>query len=94
MIRAAAERLAVNNPLQGAQADLIKMAMIKIHEEIQGKNLQGALILQIHDELIFEVPDSEIPVFLELVPRLMTNIMTLKVPLVVDVHIGKNWKEC
>ncbi len=93
-IRHAAERLAINTPLQGAQADLIKMAMIKIDQAIIDKKLKGFMALQIHDELLFEVPDEEIPEFQKLVPYYMQNIFQLKVPLVVDIHIGKNWKEC
>ena len=93
-IRAAAERLAINTPLQGTAADLIKIAMLKIDEELEKKKSDGAMILQIHDELVFECPDSEIPYFKEIVPRLMSQVFTLKVPLVVDISVGKNWKEC
>lgn len=93
-IRLAAERLAVNTPLQGTQADLIKMAMIEIDQKLRDKNLKGFMVLQIHDELLFEIPDEEIPIFKELVPFHMQNIFQLKVPLNVDIHIGKNWKEC
>lgn len=93
-IRNAAERLAVNTPLQGTQADLIKMAMIVIDQKIREKNLKGFMVLQIHDELLFEIPDSELPIFKELVQFHMQNIFQLKVPLNVDIHTGKNWKEC
>ncbi|MBS4168236.1 DNA polymerase I [Parachlamydia sp. AcF125] len=93
-IRAAAERLAINAPLQGTAADLIKIAMLKMDEEIEKRHLKGYMILQIHDELIFEVPDEEIPLFSQLVPEVMQGVMRLNVPLVVDIHIGKNWKEC
>jgi DNA polymerase-1 len=93
-IRLAAERLAVNTPLQGTQADLIKMAMIQIDKAILEKNLKGFMVLQIHDELLFEIPEDEISQFQELVPHYMQNIFQLKVPLVVDIHVGKNWKEC
>ncbi|CCB85617.1 DNA polymerase I [Parachlamydia acanthamoebae UV-7] len=93
-IRAAAERLAVNTPLQGTAADLIKMAMLKMDEEIEKQHLKGFMILQIHDELIFEIPDEEISLFSQLVPEVMQNVMLLNVPLVVDINIGKNWKEC
>lgn len=93
-IRHMAERLAINTPLQGAQADLIKMAMIRIDQALIDKKLKGFMALQIHDELLFEIPDAEIPEFQKLVPYYMQNIFQLKVPLVVDIHIGKNWKEC
>jgi len=94
IIRAAAERLAVNTPLQGTAADLIKIAMIQIDKEIQRQSLSGYMILQIHDELIFEVPNEEIPIFEKMVKKIMESALTLKVPLLVDVKIGKNWAEC
>ncbi len=93
-VRSAAERLAVNTPLQGTAADLIKLAMIAIDEEIQRKNLQGKMILQIHDELIFEIPDEEIPIFKELIKAKMEHVFKLKVPIVVHIAVGKNWAEC
>ncbi|MCB1113933.1 MAG: DNA polymerase I [Chlamydiia bacterium] len=94
MIRQAAERLSVNTPLQGTAADLIKFAMIKIDRKLKERNTLGYMILQIHDELIFEVPDDEIPLFEDLVPRTMQSVWDLKVPLVADLKVGKNWKEC
>ncbi|HRW58585.1 MAG TPA: DNA polymerase I [Chlamydiales bacterium] len=93
-IRAAAERLAINTPLQGTAADIIKKAMIDIDHEITKKNLEGFLVLQIHDELIFEVPDSEIPQFKKIIESKMTNAFKLAVPLEVDISVGKNWGEC
>ncbi len=89
-IRAAAERLAVNTPLQGTAADLIKKAMIQIHQTIPA----GQMILQIHDELIFETPDDQIESLSEKVRKIMEGVMQLKIPLVVDISIGKNWGEC
>jgi DNA polymerase-1 len=94
MVRAAAERLAVNTPLQGTAADLIKIAMIHIDQAIQEKNLRGAMILQIHDELIFEVPDEELPIFENLVKEKMEHVFALNVPIEVSISIGKNWGEC
>lgn len=93
-IRTAAERLAVNTPLQGTAADLIKIAMIAIDDEIKRKKLQGHMILQIHDELIFEVPDSEISIFKELIKNKMEHVFKLKVPIEVHIAVGKNWAEC
>lgn len=93
-IRAGAERLAVNTPLQGTAADLIKKAMIEISEEIEKRKLEGRMILQIHDELIFEVPDPEIRTFQQLVKDKMEHVFKLKVPLVVHMAVGKNWAEC
>ncbi|MBA2367772.1 MAG: DNA polymerase I [Candidatus Protochlamydia sp.] len=94
MIRAAAERLAVNTPIQGTQADLIKKAMLQIDKKLMHEKKKGFMILQIHDELIFEVPDEEVESLSKLVQNTMEGVMQLKVPLIVDIHIGKNWKEC
>lgn len=94
MIRAAAERLAINTPLQGTAADLIKMAMIEIDREIRQRRLQGKMILQIHDELIFEVPDSEVTIFQELAKEKMEGVLNLQVPIEVHIAVGKNWAEC
>lgn len=93
-IRNAAERLAVNTPFQGTAADLIKMAMVTLDRAVTKEKLKGFLILQIHDELIFEVPDEELPRFKVLVKQHMEQVMELKVPLTVHLSIGKNWKEC
>ena len=93
-IRAAAERLAINTPLQGTAADMIKLAMIAVDKEIQKQNLQGKMILQIHDELLFEVPDSEVPIFQQLIKEKMEHVFLLKVPLTVEIAVGKNWAEC
>lgn len=94
MLKAAAERLAVNTPMQGGQADIIKLAMIQIQKEIKNKPQLGKMILQIHDELMFEVQDSYLEETKQLVVSVMENIVELKVPLIVDVAIGKNWGEC
>ena len=93
-LRAAAERLAVNSPIQGTQADIIKLAMIKIDQELERKKLESKLLLQIHDELIFECPDHELKIVEPLVREAMENIVKLSVPLKVDISIGKNWAEC
>jgi DNA polymerase-1 len=93
-IRSAAERLAVNTPLQGTAADLIKIAMIAIDKEIQEKNLTGKMILQIHDELIFEVPDEEVSLFEKIVKNKMEKVLKLNVPIEVHIAVGKNWSEC
>jgi DNA polymerase-1 len=94
MIRAAAERLAVNTPLQGTAADLIKLAMIEIDREITDRQLQGRMVLQIHDELIFEIPDGEIGIFKSLVKEKMEHVFKLSVPIEVHIAVGKNWGEC
>jgi len=93
-LRNAAERLSMNTPLQGTAADLIKMAMLKMDQYIQKHKKQCAMILQIHDELIFEIPDFEILEMEHVVKQTMQDVMKLKIPLVVDIIVGKNWKEC
>jgi DNA polymerase-1 len=85
--------MAVNTPIQGTAADLIKMAMISIHDAISGRGLRSRMILQVHDELIFEVPDDEAGAMQELVKRSMEGVLTLSVPIKVDVGTGKNWDE-
>lgn len=94
MLKNAAERLAINTPLQGSAADLIKMAMLQIDKLFEKNKYIGYMILQIHDELIFEIPDFEIIAIEPLVKNAMETVLKLKVPLIVDVAIGKNWKEC
>jgi len=93
-IRATAERFAINAPIQGTQADLIKMAMLTIDRQLREQKKKAYMILQIHDELLFEVPDEEVEEVSELVHQAMVEVITLKVPLIVDMHVGKNWKEC
>lgn len=94
MIRNAAERLAINTPLQGSAADLIKLAMLEVEQSLQRENFEAKMILQVHDELIFEVPEHELNRLRELVKKIMEGVFSLKVPLVVDIMIGKNWAEC
>lgn len=94
MIRIGAERLAVNTPIQGSQADLIKIAMIEINKRLEEEKKKGYMILQIHDELIFEVPDEELKSIEKIVREAMEGVIKLKIPLIVDINIGKNWKEC
>jgi len=93
-IRQAAERLAVNTPLQGTNADLIKQAMIEIQQKLPSLPFESYMLLQIHDELLFEVPSENTDQLTQLVKPIMEGVMQLKIPLVVDVSIGKNWGEC
>ena len=94
MIRNAAERLATNTPLQGTAADLIKIAMRQIQKQISERSIEAMMILQIHDELVFEVHKDSVEELSGVVKKIMENVFTLKVPLVVDISIGKNWGEC
>ena len=92
MRRQSAERAAINAPMQGTAADLIKLAMIAVQNWLESSNLKSRLVLQVHDELVLEVPDDElIDVRLHL-PRLMCQVTKLKVPLIVEVGVGANWE--
>jgi DNA polymerase-1 len=90
-MRAYGERAAQNSPLQGSAADLIKLAMIRIHAAIAERQLRSRMLLQVHDELIFEVPPDEAEVLGPLVRAEMENVVELRVPLVVDIGVGPNW---
>jgi DNA polymerase-1 len=90
-IRAGAENIAINTPIQGTAADLIKKAMIRIQDEIEKKKLRTKMIIQIHDELLFELPADELDKAKELVKREMEGVMELKVPIAVDIGEGENW---
>ncbi|WP_066639629.1 DNA polymerase I [Desulfolucanica intricata] len=85
------ERTAMNTPIQGSAADIIKLAMVRIHQEILKKKLSSTMILQVHDELIFDVPADEVEEMQELVRNCMENVIELSVPLIVDIKIGPNW---
>lgn len=93
VVRGAAERNAVNAPIQGSAADIIKIAMINIHKRLQQENWQGKMLLQVHDELVFEVPKKEVEPFGAMVKTEMENAFTIDVPLVVDIGVGNNWLE-
>jgi DNA polymerase-1 len=92
-MRGFAERTAVNTPLQGTAADLIKVAMINIDRELEKQKLKSRMLLQVHDELVFEVPRDEVDTMRELVKRNMESAIELRVPLVVDVGVGTNWRD-
>ncbi len=91
VVRGGAERNAVNAPIQGSAADIIKIAMIRIYEQLQREHLQTKMLLQVHDELVFDVPRSEIEIVKPLIKEAMENAYNLAVPLVVDIGIGDNW---
>jgi DNA polymerase I len=92
-LRGFAERTAVNTPLQGTAADLIKLAMIHIDEAIRRCHLQSKMILQVHDELVFEVPQAEIEIMRGLVREQMENVHPLSIPLLVEMGAGMNWRD-
>jgi len=94
LTRSNAERMAINTPIQGTAADMIKIAMINIHREMKKQNLKSKMILQVHDELVFDVYKPELEELKKMVDRLMRNaIPGLKVPILVGMDTGSNWLE-
>jgi DNA polymerase-1 len=91
IVRGFAERNAINAPIQGSSADMIKVAMIKIHEEMKKQNLKSRMILQVHDELVFDAKKDELKKLQEIVEREMREALPLKVPVVVEMNMGDNW---
>jgi DNA polymerase-1 len=91
--KSAAERQAINAPMQGTAADLIKLAMIAVQAALDREQRSTRMIMQVHDELVFEVPESELPWARESVPRIMSEVATLQVPLLAEVGVGPNWDE-
>jgi len=92
-VREAAERMAINMPVQGTSADIIKVAMINLYREMDKRQLKSKLLLQVHDELVFEVPQEELETMHQLVPQVMSAALALSVPLKVDIKTGDNWGE-
>jgi DNA polymerase-1 len=92
-VRSFAERNAVNSPIQGTAADIIKMAMVTIHRRLKQEGLQAKMIMQVHDELNFNVPVNEVEQVREIVVSEMQNVVHLTVPLIADCGVGKNWLE-
>lgn len=93
VVRGVAERNAINAPIQGSAADIIKLAMIKIYNQIIKQNLNSKMILQVHDELVFEVPHNELDIMRDMVVHTMENAVHLNVPLIVDSGYGDDWLE-
>ena len=91
--RQAAERAAINAPMQGTAADLIKLSMIAVQNWLEQESLQAKMVMQVHDELVLEVPESELSMIRQRLPELMRDVAELKVPLVAEVGVGKNWEE-
>lgn len=92
MRRAGAERAAINAPMQGTAADLIKLAMIATQNWIDAQQLQTKLIMQVHDELVLEVPEDELNLVKTMLPQLMQNVAKIDVPLLAEVGVGSNWE--
>ena len=91
--RQAAERAAINAPMQGTAADLIKLAMVAVQDWLEAQQLQTRMIMQVHDELVLEVPDAELALVKDMLPKLMAGVAALKVPLIAEVGVGNNWEE-
>lgn len=92
-VRGFAERNAINAPIQGSAADMIKVAMIHIHQDIMEKSLKGKMIMQVHDELVFDVPKSEVDAFKDIISHRMKTAINMEVPLEVEIGEGSNWLE-
>lgn len=90
-VREAGERMAINMPIQGTSADIIKLAMLNIHKEIKKRGLRAKMLLQVHDELLFEVPEEEVEETKKMIKEIMPHSLKLSVPLKVEVKTGKNW---
>ena len=91
--RGFAERTAVNSPLQGAAADFIKLAMVHIDRRLREQKYKSAMLLQVHDELVFEAPPDETQQLSAMVKHEMEQVYQLEVPLVADVGVGENWRD-
>jgi len=85
--------MAINMPVQGTSADIIKVAMINLDRELARRRLKSKMLLQVHDELVFEVPEAEKETMRQLVPKVMATALELSVPLKVDLKTGQNWGE-
>jgi DNA polymerase I len=92
-VRLAAERMAINMPLQGSAADIMKMAMLRVHDALREHGFRGRVLLQVHDELLFELPRSEVDPIGDLVAGIMERVVDLKVPLAVERSVGLNWDQ-
>ena len=92
-VRGFAERNAINAPIQGSAADMIKIAMIRIHQDIIDQKLNSKMTMQVHDELVFDVPKSETEVMKKIIEYRMKNAIDMKVPILVEVGEGSNWLE-
>ena len=93
VVRSAAERNAVNAPIQGSAADIIKLAMIRIQDRLEAGNYRSKMLLQVHDELVFDIHKDELDELKSLIKKEMENAYQLEVPLDVEIGIGQNWLE-
>ncbi len=94
MVRQFGSRAAMNTPIQGTAADIMKIAMIKVYQEIKKRNLKSKIVLQVHDEMMIEAPEEEKEEIKEILRQSMENAITLNVPLIADISEAKNWYDC
>jgi DNA polymerase-1 len=92
-LREAAERMAINMPVQGTSADIIKVAMINLYREMKKRQLKSKMLIQVHDELLYEVPADELDIMRQIVPEIMSTAIKLSIPIKVECKVGKNWGE-
>ena len=92
-VRQFAERTAINTPIQGTAADFIKLAMLRMADALQAQNMETVMLLSVHDEIVFEVPEAELEAMQRLAPNVMEHVWKLKVPLKVNLDWGRNWAE-
>jgi len=92
-IRAMGERMALNTPIQGSSADIMKMAMIEVYNKMKDNNLESKLILQVHDEIIIDAKESELETLKIIIKEAMENVVKLSVPLKIEINTGSNWFE-
>ena len=93
LIRSSGERIALNTPIQGTAADILKKAMVEIYDEFKKKNIKSKMLIQVHDELVFNVLKDELEEVKEIVRNTMENTFKLSVPLKVDIEVGNDWYE-
>ncbi|HEV7914931.1 MAG TPA: DNA polymerase, partial [Albitalea sp.] len=91
--KSGAERQAINAPMQGTAADIIKLAMIAVQDALDAQQRATKMVMQVHDELVFEVPDAEVAWARDEIPRIMASVVNLKVPLLAEVGVGPNWDQ-
>ena len=94
MVRQFGARAAMNTPIQGTAADIMKIAMIKVYQEIQKRGLKSKIVLQVHDEMMIEAPEDEKEQVKEIMKKCMESAISLNVPLIVDIEEAKNWYDC
>ena len=94
MVRQFGERAAMNTPIQGTAADIMKIAMIKVQNELKNRNMKSKIVLQVHDEMMIEAPIEEAEIVKNIVKESMESAVTLKIPLIAEVSEAENWYEC